>query len=106
MMAVSARANEAQKTDCSGTLRTKEKRMSQVKIEKAVNFVTAKPLAWVIFGLWLALKHGWLGAAWCAMSLRERWRAWRSQGKPAVLNEELPPNGRVGRTIKRELARR
>ncbi len=55
--------------------------MSQMKIEKAVNFVTAKLLAWVIFGLWLALKYGWLGAAWCARWLEESWRACRSQGQ-------------------------
>jgi len=80
--------------------------MSQIRIEKAVNFVTAKPLAWIIFGIWLALKYGWLGAVWCARWLRERWRAWRSARKEPAAGVELLPNGRAGRTTRRELARR
>lgn len=80
--------------------------MSQVRIEKVVAFVTAKPIAWILYWLWLALKHGWAGAVWCARRLRERWRAWRSQGKSAALNEEPQPNSRAGRTLKRELARK
>ncbi|MBM4070259.1 MAG: hypothetical protein FJ271_15085 [Planctomycetes bacterium] len=79
--------------------------MSQVSIEKAVNFVTAKPLAWILYWLWLALKHGWLGAMWSARWIRERWRAWRAARTKSVADSETLTNGRAGRIAKRGLAK-
>ena len=32
------------------------------RIEKAVNLVIGKPLAWSLYGLWLATKHGYRAA--------------------------------------------
>jgi hypothetical protein len=32
------------------------------RIEKAVNLVIGKPLAWTLYGLWLAAKHGYRAA--------------------------------------------
>jgi len=80
--------------------------MSQVNIEKALIFITAKPLAWLVYWLWLALKHGWLGAVWCARWIRERWRTWRSAGKESAACVDSASHGRSGRMNKRELARR
>jgi len=80
--------------------------MSQVSIEKAVNFVTAKPIAWILYWLWLALKHGWLGAVWCARWIRERWRNWRSAGKETTAGVKSVPSSRGPRAIRRELSRR
>jgi hypothetical protein len=32
------------------------------RIEKTVNLVIGKPLAWWLYGLWLAAKHGYRAA--------------------------------------------
>ncbi len=47
------------------------------RIERAVNVITARPLAWLLYCCWLALQHGWLATARWARWLRGRWQAWR-----------------------------
>jgi hypothetical protein len=54
----------------------------QERIERWLTFWVAKPIAWAIVGLWLALKYTWVGVAWCASRVRERWMVWRA--KPAI----------------------
>ena len=39
--------------------------MTQERIEGVANYFVAKPLAWIVYGIWLALVYSWLGAAWC-----------------------------------------
>ena len=60
----------------------------QERIERWLSYWVAKPISWVIFGIWLALKYTWLGCAWCVNRIRERWNNWRVKapinGTPVV----------------------
>lgn len=63
----------------------------QERIEIWLAFWVAKPSAWAIFGIWLALKYAWLGAAWCVNRASEKWAAWRAKrndaDKPVVIDD-------------------
>jgi hypothetical protein len=47
------------------------------RIEKAVNLVIGKPLAWSLYGLWLATKHGYRTAIKFGRWLHNRYLAIR-----------------------------
>jgi hypothetical protein len=71
----------------------------QQRVERWLCYWIAKPTSWVIFGIWLAVKYGWLGIAWCVNRLREKWAKRQTANKPVVL-AELPivaPSKRAGR---------
>lgn len=83
--------------------------MTQERLEGALSFLITKPLAWTIYGLWLAVKFGWLGLVWCVIWLRDKWSAWwaKSTNSDApVIRTELPITAPTKRVNKREVARK
>jgi hypothetical protein len=74
------------------------------RLETAINFITAKPLAWVLYWLWLALKHSWRGVVWCAGWIRDR--VSRKASQQSTADPTSPVNGRPGCLPKRQPARR
>ena len=81
----------------------------QKRIERWLTYWLAKPISWAVFGLWLAVKYGWFGAAWCVNQVRERWTTWRAkrqaEDKPAIY-AELPFAAPTRRASKREAFRK
>jgi hypothetical protein len=49
--------------------------MTEERIEKAVNLVVGRPLAWTLYGLWLAAKHGYRAAIRFGHWLHNRFNA-------------------------------
>lgn len=45
------------------------------RIEKSVNVVVGKPVAWLVCGLWLATKHSYHGLLRCGRWLCGRYTA-------------------------------
>ncbi len=43
-----------------------------MQIEKFLSYTIAKPLAWLLYALWLAVKFSWRCIVWCARKTRER----------------------------------
>lgn len=76
----------------------------QERVERWLSYWITKPMSWVIFWLWLALKHSWLGAMWCVTKLRERWTAWRA--KRAINGSAQVPFVALKRPNKREAAQK
>ncbi len=51
----------------------------QPKLESWLSYCVAKPIAWAIFGLWIAVLHTWFAGCWCARKAREKWAARRTK---------------------------
>jgi hypothetical protein len=43
------------------------------RLEKSLNVLIAKPLAWTIYGFWLAARHGLVAAIRAGRWLQRRW---------------------------------
>ena len=81
----------------------------QERIERWLAFYVAKPIAWAIFGVWLAVKYAWFGVAWCVNWLREKWVAWRAKrqaGDKPTVHAQLPFTAPTRRGGKREALRK
>ncbi len=50
----------------------------QKRIEKWVHYGLAKPLAWLLYWLWLLTKHAYISGSWAIGRLRHHWRVWRT----------------------------
>jgi hypothetical protein len=77
----------------------------QQRVERWLSYWVAKPTSWVIFGIWLAVKYSWIGAAWCVKRLREKWAQRQGASKPMVL-VELPIPAPSKRARRQEVARK
>ena len=59
--------------------------MTEERIERAVNIVIGKPLAWTFYGLWLAAKHGYRATIRFGRWVRDRYQVLRKMAcKPGT----------------------
>ena len=81
----------------------------QERIERWLTFYVAKPISWAIFGLWIAVKHGWIGVVWCVNRVRERWTTWRAKRRAddePIVHAQQPFTAPTRRGGKREALRK
>jgi uncharacterized membrane protein YccF (DUF307 family) len=78
--------------------------MTQERLEMLAFYLIAKPVAWLLWWLWLGLCHSLSGIGRCVTWVGQRWSAWRASRieNAALANPRMSPKG--NRVVKRETA--